>query len=281
MTTNYKKLLTSESLPGRPTVCYDSLRRGLVHVYEAVPLETSNFQTEVNYYLNRKESYSGNVLVVSRIKDEQITYNLGRAAMQVSVVTDYVPWRLSAEPAELSVEQALFVLDGACRGFRELLHRVRAPFVVQAGMVGVDGSGEVRVWWNELFFRSNFGFAMAGNVKLKDMVRSLVQAVCAKVEKAKAAGLEADLVSGEATFATLEERIKQLSKGINFKQIGKHLVANKEEYMVAMRESGLAVPTRNGSIAIDPLRLSAVSKSAHSPATERVIMTPRKQEGRL
>jgi hypothetical protein len=58
-------------------------------------------------------------------------------------------------------------------------------------------------------------------------------------------------------------------------------VANKEEYMVAMRESGLAVPTRNGSIAIDPLRLSAVSKSAHSPATERVIMTPRKQEGRL
>lgn len=97
MASNYKILLNNESIPGRPAVCFDSLRRTLVHVYEHVPLETSNFQTEVNYYLNRKESYSGNVLVVSRIKDEQITYNLGGPAMEVSVVTDYVPWRLGIE----------------------------------------------------------------------------------------------------------------------------------------------------------------------------------------
>lgn len=69
MASNYRKLLTSENLPGRPAVAYDTLRRALVHVYENVPLETSNFQTEVNYYLNRKESYSGNVVIVSKIKD--------------------------------------------------------------------------------------------------------------------------------------------------------------------------------------------------------------------
>jgi hypothetical protein len=69
MTSNYRKLLTSESLPGRPAVAYDSLRKALVHVYENVPLETTNFQTEVNYYLSRKESYSGNVVVVSKIKN--------------------------------------------------------------------------------------------------------------------------------------------------------------------------------------------------------------------
>lgn len=280
MTNNYKKLLTSDSLPGRPTVCYDSLRRGLVHVYEAIPLETSNFQTEVNYYLNRKDSYSGNVVVVSKIKDEQITYNMGKAAMEVSVVTDYVPWRLSVEQATLTIEEALCVLEGACRGFRELLHRVRFPFIVQAGMVGVDGNGEVRVWWNDLFYKSNFGFNMAPNVKLKDMVKSLVQVVTAKMDKAKAVQLDADLVSGEATFYTLEEKIKQFSKGMNFKQIGKSLIAAKEEYIVAMRESGLGVPIRNGSMVIDTLRLSGVGKTGYSPTTERVILTPRK-EGHL
>lgn len=89
-----------------------------MHVYEGVPLETANFQTEVNYYLGRKESYSGNVVVVSKIKDEQITYNMGKPAMEVSVVTDYVPWRLGVEPGTLNKHQALFLLDGACRGFR-------------------------------------------------------------------------------------------------------------------------------------------------------------------
>jgi hypothetical protein len=276
MTSNYKKVLTSESLPGRPTVCYDSLRRALVHVYENVPLETGNFQTEVNYYLNRKESYSGNVVVVSRIKDEQITYNMGRAAMEVSVVTDYVPWRLGVEKTKLTREQALFLLEGACRGFRELLHRVRFPFLVQPGMVGVDGSGQVRVWWNDLFHRSNFGFTMGPNVKLREMVRSLVQAVAASMDPAHAEQLEGDMASGEATFVTLEERIKQLAQGLDFKQIGKRLLAGKEEYQVAMRESGLAVPTR-GSVVIEPLRLSAVGKSGCSPTTERVILTPRRQ----
>jgi hypothetical protein len=107
---------------------------------------------------------------------------MGRAAMEVSVVTDYVPWRLGRDNLPLTRQQVLFLLDGACRGFRELLHRVRFPFTVQAGMVGVDGRGQVRVWWNELFHRSNFGFTMAPNVKLKDMVRSLVQAVTANME---------------------------------------------------------------------------------------------------
>lgn len=182
MTSNYRKLLISETLPGQPAVAYDSLRKALFHVYENVPLETASFQTEVNYYLSRKESYSGNVVVVSKIKDEQITYNMGRAAMEVSVVADYVPWRLGRDNPSLTPQQALFLLDGACRGFRELLHRVRFPFIVQAGMVGVDGRGHVRVWWNELFYRSNFGFMMAPNVKIKDMVRSLVQAVTANME---------------------------------------------------------------------------------------------------
>ena len=121
-------------------------------------------------------------MVASRIKDEQITYQQGRAAMQISVVTDYVPWRLHLEN-EVTTEQALFLLEGACRGFRELLHRVHSPFIIQGNMIGVDAAGSVKVWWNELFYRSNFGFTMNQNVKLRDMVRSLIQVVTAKMKR--------------------------------------------------------------------------------------------------
>lgn len=47
-------------------------------------------------------------------------------------------------------------------------------------MVGMDGNGEVKVWWNEVFHRSGFGFTTTANIKLKDMVRSLFEAVMEK-----------------------------------------------------------------------------------------------------
>lgn len=50
-------------------------------------------------------------------------------------------------------------------------------------MIGVDANGEVKVWWNPLFYRSNFGFNMSSNVKLRDMVRSLIQSVLTKTNK--------------------------------------------------------------------------------------------------
>jgi hypothetical protein len=183
MSNNYKRFLVNELIPGQPTVNYDSFKKTLVHVYENIPLETSNFQNEINSFLKRKESFSGNVVVINKIKDEQITYRGGVAAMEISVVTDYVPWRMHIDPNKLSYEQALFILDGACRGFRELLHRVKLPFIIQSYMIGVDEKGNVKVWWNDLFYKGNFGFEMIPNVKLEEMVRSLVQTVLAKMER--------------------------------------------------------------------------------------------------
>lgn len=135
-------------------------------------------------------------------------------------------------------------------------------------MIGVDGVGDVRVWWNDLFYRSNFGFTMGPNYKLREMVKSLVDVVCGRMEKGESEALQGELVSGEATFVTLEEKIKQLSKGINLKQIGKTLLSNKEEYLIAMRESGLAAPLRNSAVVVEPLRLSGVvARTGLSPTT--------------
>lgn len=75
----------------------------------------------------------------------------------------------------------------------------------------------------------------------------------------------------------MEKRIKQLSQGLDFKQIGMGLLANNEEYQVAMRESGLAATTRSSAVAIEPLRLSVVGRMGYSPTTERVILTPRRE----
>lgn len=149
------------------------------------------------------------------------------------------------------------MLEGACRGFRELLHRVHSPFIIQGNMIGVDASGSVKVWWNELFYRSNFGFTMSQNVKLRDMVRSLIQVVTAKMKRWEAYELEGKLANDEATFVTLEEKVKALAQGCDLKEVGKAMIAEKEEYQVAMRESGVSV--RNNSH-IDQLRLSCGSR---------------------
>lgn len=68
--------------------------------------------------------------------------------MEVTVVTDYVPWRLHLSPQTFTYEQALFLLDGSVKGFRELLHKIKTPFLIDSYMIGVDYKGEVKVWWN-------------------------------------------------------------------------------------------------------------------------------------
>lgn len=57
-------------------------------------------------------------------------------------------------------------------------------------MIGVDESGEVKVWWNEFFYRSNFGFAVNGEIKLEDMLKSLISLVVNKMESDEADKLE-------------------------------------------------------------------------------------------
>lgn len=140
-------------------------------------------------------------------------------------------------------------------------------------MIGVDGTGNVKVWWNELFYKSNFGFNMSQNIKLKDMVRSLIQVVLDKMKRWEAYELEGKLSNDEDTFVTLEERVKALAKGCDFKEIGKGMIVGKEEYQVAIRESGLSV--RNNSHIVDPLRFSCGSRLTPN-TSERLLLTPRK-----
>ncbi len=81
---------------------------------------------------------------------------------------------------------------------------MRFPFVVQTGMVGVDGKGDVRVWWNDIFFRSNFGFSMEANIKLREMVRSLVKAVASCMDPTQGQHFEGEMEGWSATFVSLD-----------------------------------------------------------------------------
>lgn len=269
MSNLYRKILVSERVPGSPTAAVDLSRRSLAHIYENVPLETSNFQTEVGFYLSRKETYSGAVATVASIQDEHIAFQGGAAAIQVSVVMDYVPWRLHQLEATLTSRQALMLLEGCVRGFRELLHRVRTPFPVQSCMVGVDGNGSVKVWWNELFFRSNFGFLLNADFRLRDMVLSLVTAITAKMEPATARELEQTLTEGDLSFVILEQRIRPMLAGINLSEVGLSLVEQCGEYQTVVSYSQTVAATRS------PLMTSRNQRlSGHQSPTERLILSP-------
>jgi hypothetical protein len=225
-----RKVLSSSAVPGSPAVLYDNQKRRLLHSYESVQLDPQHFQAEVDLFLARQESFSSNVLTLARIRDERIVMVNGLAKMQVSVVTDYVPFRLHQAVSPLTVEQALFLLDGALRGFRELLHRVRTPFPVHEWMVGVDGEGKVRVWWNENFSCNHFGFPATGEVRLRDMVRSLVQMVTKRTDPEHASRLESSLLVGEATFVSLEERVKLNAGRLNLAPFGQALLQGVSEF---------------------------------------------------
>lgn len=55
----------------------------------------------------------------------------------------------------------------------------------------------------------------------------------------------------------LEEKVKALARECDLKEVGKAMIVDKEEYQVALRESGISV--RNNSH-IDQLRLSCESR---------------------
>lgn len=96
------------------------------------------------------------------------------------------------------------MLDGSFKGFRELLHRLRFPFLVEDYMIGIDINGNARVWWNKDFYKNNFPFTLTSEVKLKDMVMSLLRLITSKLNKKDCEVLEQNLLSsGEITFLAL------------------------------------------------------------------------------
>lgn len=115
---SYVKLCTTSSLPFMPIAAFDNIRKSLVHLYEFVNLEPSNFQEDISQYLSRRDSFSTNVASIYKLKDEQIKFKEGKASLDVTVVTDYVPWRLHQHFKYLTYEQGMFLLDGALKGFR-------------------------------------------------------------------------------------------------------------------------------------------------------------------
>ena len=100
-----------------PIVAFDHSRNVLVHLYEFIKLEPSTFQADVSQYMARKESPASNVAGIYKLKDECIKFKDGIASLDITVVTDYVPWRLHKYPRTLTYEQALFILEGGLKGF--------------------------------------------------------------------------------------------------------------------------------------------------------------------
>ena len=181
MQQKYVKFYTNEVLPEAPVPAFDTSRKALVHLFENIKLDPSTFQSEVSLYVDRRESFSGNVATIHSIQDEHITFKDGVASMEVTVVTDYIPWRFNLFNNPLTYEQALFLLDGSLRGLRELLFKLKTPFLVEPYMIGVDGNSHVRIWWNQQFFRNKFSFALSSGVRLRDMVSSLINCFVSKM----------------------------------------------------------------------------------------------------
>ena len=230
MSEKYIKFLTNSLIPFMPVVAFDNSRKRLVHLYENIELDVSNFQSDVSQYLTRNDSLSGNLVTIHKLQDERITFKGAVAGLEVTVVTDYVPWRLHQQFKTLTYEQALFMFDGALRGFRELLHRLKSPFIVDKKMIGVDAYGEVKVWWNEHFFQNKMIYNLTTDVKLRDMIESLINCLTFKMSEVDASIFRASLLlEKEITFSSMENKIREMSKGLNLFIIGRNMISENHE----------------------------------------------------
>lgn len=124
--------------------------------------------------------------------------------MEATVVAEYVPWRFHLEQGKITYEQALLLLDGSLKGFRELLHKIKIPFLIQKYMIGVDYKGDVKVWWNENFHKNKFSFRLTSETRLREMVTSLISIVADKMDLKDRKILESNLFCGiEINFVNL------------------------------------------------------------------------------
>ena len=136
-----------------------------------------------------------------------------------------MPWRLHQYYKNITYEQGLFLLEGALRGFREILHRLKTPFLIDRFMIGVDAYGEVKVWWNEHFFKNNFAKAISTNMKLKEMIMSLVNCLAVKMNEVDATIFKSNLLLvKEVSFVEMESKIKEMASGLDLKVIGRKLI---------------------------------------------------------
>lgn len=278
MQAKFIKFLPTERIPSQPMVAYDSARNLFVHLYENTGLDPSTFKEEVTLSLSRKESFSGSVARVFKIQDEHITMKEGSPAMEVTVVSDYIPWRFHLEQGNITYEQALLLLEGSLKGFRELLHKIKTPFLVDRYMIGVDYKGEVKVWWNEHFHRNKFSFKLTSETRLKDMVTCLVSVVAQKLDLKDRKVLESNLFCGvEVNFVNLENRIKELSKGLSLKVVGKAMVEQIPEVaLVTSKVNRMSQPLLSCSIMRPSLRVSKVLSTEKSVIMVPESPTPRK-----
>ena len=155
------------------------------------------------------------------------------------MVSDYVPWRLHQYRKTLTYEQALFILEGALKGFSELLYKVKIPFLIENYMIGVDAYGEVKVWWNEAFCKNNFAKELSTNLRLKEMIMSLIDCLAIKLNKSDSLIFQNCLTIGkELNFLEMQKSLMAMSKGLNLKVIGKNMIKEDSEVVSVFEKIG-------------------------------------------
>lgn len=77
---------------------------------------------------------------------------------------------------------------------------------------------------------------MIANIKIESMVKSLINAIVGKTDISAGFEMEDLIKNHSETFAVLEERLEEISKGINMKKnIGKDLISKNQEHIIIMK----------------------------------------------
>ena len=136
-------------------------------------------------------------------------------------------------------------------------------------MIGVDAYGEVKVWWNEHFFKNNFAKTISTNMKLKEMIMSLVNCLAIKMNEVDATIFKSNLLLvKEVSFVEMESKIKEMASGLDLKVIGRKLI---EEDVEITSVKGKVKKIIENSLGESQLFESRATKSVIVPETPNIV----------
>lgn len=154
------------------------------------------------------------------------------------------------------------MIDGVLRGIRELLHRTKSPFLIEKYMIGVDAAGNVKVWWNEHFFRNKFSFNLSSDVRMKDMVISLVSIIASQMDHKDSQVFKFNLIDRrELTLMGLEKGIQEMSRGLNLKIIGINMLSENTEISFVNKRALDLVMSPQRQVELKTSNISTIKQS--------------------
>ena len=131
--------------------------------------------------------------------------------------------------------------------------------MIDQSMIGVDASGEVKVWWNPSFHKNQFSNSVSTNIKLKDMILGIINCLAIRMSESEASVFRNNLMLvREINFTEMWKKVKEMHKGLDLKVVAKNMLAANAEVSSIFKRAQELTNNNSGTVSYTHLTLPTI-----------------------